>query len=90
MKIIDKVPLGQNKYLAIVCVCDKFYLISITDNNINLLKELDGDSIFKNDESNGRNASFKDALNEAIFKYKKSSRSKKGKSTDESKTKCIK
>nr|WP_312577577.1 flagellar biosynthetic protein FliO [Sedimentibacter sp.] len=41
MNIVDKIVLGQNKYLAIIEVSNKYYLISITDNNINIMKELD-------------------------------------------------
>lgn len=41
MNIIDKIMLGQNKFLAIAEICNKYYLISITENNINIIKELE-------------------------------------------------
>lgn len=33
--------LGQNKFLAIVVISNKYYLLSITEQNISLIKELD-------------------------------------------------
>lgn len=41
MNIVDRIVLGQNKYLAIIEISNKYYLISITDNNINIIKDLD-------------------------------------------------
>jgi len=41
MNVIDKIMLGQNKFLAIVEISNKYYLLSITDNNINIIKELE-------------------------------------------------
>lgn len=41
MNIIDKIMLGQNKFLAIAEICNKYYLISITENNISIIKELE-------------------------------------------------
>lgn len=41
INIVDKIVLGQNKYLAIVEISDKYYLLSITDSNINIIKELE-------------------------------------------------
>lgn len=41
MQIVDRIMLGQNKYLAIAEIQNKFYLISITEKNINILKELE-------------------------------------------------
>jgi len=38
--IIDRIMLGQNKYLAIIEISNKYYLMSITDQNINIIKEL--------------------------------------------------
>jgi len=40
MNIVDKIMLGQNKFLAIAEICGKYYLISITEKNINIIKEL--------------------------------------------------
>lgn len=41
MKIIDRLVVGQNKSIVIVDIQGKYYLVSITENNIELLKELD-------------------------------------------------
>lgn len=41
MNIIDRIMLGQNKYLAIAEIVNKYYLISISENNINIIKELE-------------------------------------------------
>lgn len=40
MNIVDKIVLGQNKYLAIVEISNKYYLMSISDNSISILKEI--------------------------------------------------
>lgn len=40
INIIDKAVLGQNKYLAIAEISNKYYLLSISDQSINILKEL--------------------------------------------------
>lgn len=41
INVVDKMMLGQNKYLAIVEISSKYYLLSITDNSINIIKDLD-------------------------------------------------
>lgn len=41
MNIVDKIMLGQNKFIAIVEIDKKYYAISITEKDINILKELD-------------------------------------------------
>lgn len=41
MNIVDKIMLGPNKYIAIVEITSQYYLISITESNINILKELE-------------------------------------------------
>ncbi len=41
MNIVDRIMLGQNKYLAIVEISNKYYLMSVTDNNINIIKDLE-------------------------------------------------
>jgi len=41
MKIVDRIAVGQNKSIVIVNISGKYYLVSITENNIELLKELD-------------------------------------------------
>lgn len=41
INIVDKIVLGQNKCLAIVEISGKYYLLSITDSSINIIKELE-------------------------------------------------
>ncbi|MDD4781783.1 MAG: flagellar biosynthetic protein FliO [Tissierellia bacterium] len=41
MNVVDKLMLGQNNFIAIVEICSKYYLISITDKGVNILKELE-------------------------------------------------
>jgi len=41
MNIVDKLMLGQNRFLAIAEINNKYYLLSITEKHIDILKELD-------------------------------------------------
>ncbi|MGB4440264.1 MAG: flagellar biosynthetic protein FliO [Sedimentibacter sp.] len=41
MNIVDRIMLGQNQFLAIAEITDKYYLLSITEKEINIIKELD-------------------------------------------------
>ncbi|MFA9422247.1 MAG: FliO/MopB family protein [Sedimentibacter sp.] len=41
MNIVDRIMLGQNKYMAIAEISNKYYLLSITESQINIIKELD-------------------------------------------------
>jgi flagellar protein FliO/FliZ len=41
IKIIDRAVLGQDKYIALVDICGKKCLISVCNNQINLLKDLE-------------------------------------------------
>ncbi|NLJ57623.1 MAG: flagellar biosynthetic protein FliO [Tissierellia bacterium] len=41
MKILDRIMLGQNKFIAIAEIHKSYYLLSITEKHINILKELD-------------------------------------------------
>lgn len=50
INIVDKLILGQNKFLAIAEIQDKYYLISITDKDISIIKEFD-DFQLKPDEN---------------------------------------
>lgn len=47
IKIIERVLLGQDKYIAIALICNTYYLIGVTNQNIQILKELDGAEITK-------------------------------------------
>lgn len=41
MNIVDKIILGQNKFIAIAEIYNKYYLLSVTEKHIEILKELD-------------------------------------------------
>ena len=41
IKVIERMALAQDKFIAIVSIDSKFYLIGVSTNNISLLKELD-------------------------------------------------
>ena len=41
INIVDKIMLGQNKFLAIAEICNRYYVLSITERNIEIIKELD-------------------------------------------------
>lgn len=82
MKIVDKMPLGNNKLLIIMEICNKNYLLSVTENNINILKELD-DSVIKSNESNSK---YDDIFKNMFLKktnQKMSSKFRKGKNDNE-------
>jgi flagellar protein FliO/FliZ len=51
IKILERVPMGQNSYLAIVSISGKPYLVSGGEKGIQILKELD-ESVLKNYENN--------------------------------------
>lgn len=39
--VLERATLGQDKCLAIIEICDKFYVVGIANNNIDILLELD-------------------------------------------------
>lgn len=45
-KVIDRMVLGREKYLAVVQLQEKYYLIGVSDQQISLLKELGDDFSF--------------------------------------------
>jgi len=45
IQILERVALAQDKGLAVIQVCEKYYLIGFANNNIEILKELDGESL---------------------------------------------
>lgn len=68
MKIVEMLPVSQEKSVAVVEVVGKYYMLGISNNNINLIKELDEFPIdIKEDESN----SFQQTMQDVLLKYKK-------------------
>ena len=45
IQILERVALAQDKGLAVIQVCEKYYLIGFANNNIEILKELDREDI---------------------------------------------
>ena len=64
IKVVERVALTQDKGLVIIQVCGKYYLIGFANNNIEILKELDGSEL--NFPKSALKDSFLDALNSTI------------------------
>ena len=45
IQILERAALAQDKGLAVIEVCGKYYLIGFANNNIEILKELDRESL---------------------------------------------
>lgn len=41
MNVVDRLMLGQNNFITIVEINDKYYLVGISEKDISILKELD-------------------------------------------------
>lgn len=61
IKILEKVPLAQDKGLALAKICGKYYLIGFSGQSVELLKELPEDDLEKREET-GPAASFLNVL----------------------------
>lgn len=72
LKIVDSLMISQEKTIIIVEAVGKFYMLGVSNNNINLIKELEECPDIKLDEPPD---SFKLALEEVIKKRKKNTRS---------------
>lgn len=47
MKIIEKMPLGKEAYLAVMKIGDTYELVSVTSGNLTLLREVDKEAMDK-------------------------------------------
>lgn len=68
MHIEDKIMLGQNKFIAIAQICGKYYVLSITEKNISILKELEDFRPLDNEDEGNLNfnkilSAYKNQLN---------------------------
>ena len=45
IKVLERVAIAQDKGLAVIEICGKYYLIGFANNNIEILKELDKDEL---------------------------------------------
>jgi len=74
MNVIDRLVVGQDRYILIVSVLDKYYLISVTGQSIEILKELDGEELETDPEPPQRIVdfeAFKSVFQNAFKKTKK-------------------
>lgn len=54
MNIVDRIAIGQNKYLAIAEIAGKYYLLSITEKDVNIVKELEDFHRIPEEETNNQ------------------------------------
>ena len=85
IKIVDRIALSQNKFLVLIEIDKKVLLLSVTDNNINILKEIDNMILeSQEDESQSKNDSlltdikFSEILKDNLLKNKITSKFMKG------------
>ncbi len=64
IKVLERVAIAQDKGLAVIEICGKYYLIGFANNNIEILKELDGENL-KFPQS-GLKGNFLDILNSTM------------------------
>jgi len=67
INVTDRIMLGQNKFLAIAEINNKYYLLGITEKNINMLKELD-DFLPLSEEKPEKNVEFDKIISKFIKK----------------------
>ena len=67
MNVVDRIMLGQNKYIAIAEISNKYYLLSITERDINIIKELE-DFQLKSDEIKDDSMDFNKIFNKFLKK----------------------
>lgn len=49
LSVVDRLVVGQDRYIVIIKVLSQYYLASITGQSIVILKELDGEEIAQNE-----------------------------------------
>lgn len=64
IKILEKVPLSQDKGLALAQICGKYYLIGFSSQSIEILQELSADEL-NPEEENRSAASFMNLFQQA-------------------------
>ncbi|WP_157593551.1 flagellar biosynthetic protein FliO [Sedimentibacter sp. B4] len=67
MNIVDRIVIGQNKYLVIAEITNKYYLLSITEKDVNIIKELD-DFQLKHEEEKPEVMDFSSIINKFLKK----------------------
>ncbi|MEG0898806.1 MAG: flagellar biosynthetic protein FliO [Oscillospiraceae bacterium] len=71
IRIIDKAMLGQDKYLAVVRVGEKVFLVGISGQSINMLSELDSEDFKELPIQQEQQPDFKEILENAKIFIKK-------------------
>lgn len=62
MKMIEYLPMGQEKGIALIEIQENYYLIGVSQGSITLLKELSGDNWINEEEENKVDYNFSDLL----------------------------
>lgn len=70
MRIVDRLMLGQDKMVAIVQIGTTYYVAGVTADNIQLLKELEGEDLIEMSVSDdGAKMPFSNNFQAALSKY---------------------
>lgn len=64
IKVIERVALGQDKGIAICRICSKYYIIGISNQNVEILSELEPEQ-FEQDEQIPKE-NFSDLMNNVL------------------------
>ncbi len=66
MRVIDQIPVGQDRHLAIVQIGIKYFLVGIASGQVNVLSELQEEDLIQiaapDKTFGGENGNFKDTL----------------------------
>jgi len=73
IRIVERVALSQDKYLCIAEVCGSYYLLSVTGQRVEILKELNAADLQLPPE--GAQKDFSELLKEAVSKMKPNKKS---------------
>jgi len=75
MEIVDRLPISQDKSVVIMKVEKNYYLLSLSQNGIGLIKELDdiNEEVFQSEEDfqSKKEHDFKDVLSQYFTNRKK-------------------
>ncbi|MGP1570044.1 MAG: flagellar biosynthetic protein FliO [Eubacteriales bacterium] len=70
MRIVDRLMLGQDKMVAIVQIGTTYYVAGVTSQNIELLKELEGEDLIEmSPTQDGTKSPFSGSFQTALSKY---------------------
>lgn len=75
MKIIERISLGMDKSICIISICDNYYLLAVSKQNIELIDKLDAEDIknfFNNETPNHPHGTFDMYFTKYMKRQKKS------------------